>query len=497
MVELRRPNSLCGQDSDLHGLSTNFEALLQPWIKIFRSENLTGPFIHSALISIRAFLHSGMFTEWNSPFSRTFIHDLVFSLAHSRFEPTVLENDEIVMLELIEFLAELTKVTIKSIKSVNYSKNSIQNDEIIGETFLFQLFDLLFTLLNQNRFSELLRAKAVEIVVEQCVQVFSSLKKISSWKDETGEGRQTRIHFPNIVKPQKPKAPKIKFFTSPVQSESIVSINMSNVESVTAAESTDITENTTNVNNDLPNGYNPFTDENDDELAPDAIEEVMKFKAKIAGISLESSEESVEEQEEVFDFFTDRLSSHCLREILLFLIKCIDIIDKPGKKPPGSVKAEPIISTKVIPSSKTQTTAMKCLVAIFTDPNSELSHKKSTKNLTEFEAEIIELIGGDLLKKLMAILSLDSTSKHLSSLSQILLIIFTNYRNFLTAQFEFFISTCLEIVSTKSSTGNANGNASGNVVKFIPRPALTVLKTTCLEMLAYVRESKVILLFNF
>lgn len=484
MGELRKPNGLSGTDSDLHGLSTNFEILLQPWIEIFQSEDLTGVFIHSALISIRSFLHSGMFTDQNSPFSRSFIHDLVFSLAHSRFEPTILENDEIVMLELIEFLAELVQVTVAAIKSSNYSGNSIQNEEIIGETFLFQLFDLLFALINQNRFSELLKSKAVEIVVEQCSLIFSSLKKISTWKPSADE-RQTKIHFPNIVKPQKPVTPKLKeskSLSSPVQSESVVSVNV-----IEDGDGTSYNMNNLSVDNEIPTNYNPFTDENENELAPDAIEEVMKFRAKIAGISLNSSEESSSgvEEEEVVDFFADRLSSHCLREILLFLIRCIDIIDTPGKKPPGSIKAEPTISntsTKVIPSIKTQTTAMKCLVAIFTDPISELSRKKSPQNVIEFETEIIELIGDDLLKQLLAILSLDTTSKHLSSLSQLLLVIFTNYRAFLPAQFEYFISTCLGIILTKLSTSAVNGN----VVKVIPRPALTALKTSCLEMLAYV-----------
>ena len=521
--ELRTPNGLSGTDSDLHGLSTNFEGLLEPWMEIFQSEDLTGPFIHSALTSIRSFLHSGMFTDQNSPFSRSFIHDLVFSLALSRFEPTILENDEIVMLELIEFLAELVQVTVAATKSLNYSGNFIQNEEIIGETFLFQLFDLLFALLNQNRFSELLRAKAVEIVVEQCSLIFSSFKKISSWKKIGGEQTeraerqiQTKINFPNFVKPQKPTTPKMKeskYLSSPVPSESVVSINISNFESIAAVEN-DTSSNSGNSGNNLnfmnvtstENGttksaYNPFTDENEDELAPDAVEEVMKFRAKIAGISLNSSEESNSgiEEEEIIDFFTDRLSSYCLKEILLFLIRCVDIIDAPGKKPPGSIKAEPsasAASTKLIPSIKTQTTAMKCLVAIFTDPISELSRKKSPQNVTEFEAEIIELIGCDLLKQLLAILSLDTTSKHLSSLSQLLLVLFTNYRAFLPAQFEYFISTCLGIISTKPSSGTASAS-SGNAVKYVPRPALTALKTSCLEMLAYVRSNQLKLCFYF
>lgn len=526
--ELRKPNGLSGTDSDLHGLSTNFEVLLEPWIEIFQSDDLNGQFIHSALTSIRSFLHSGMFTDQNSPFSRSFIHDLVFSLALSRFEPTVLENDEIVMLELIEFLAELVQVTVAATKSSNYSGNFIQNEEIIGETFLFQLFDLLFALLNQNRFSELLRAKAVEIVVEQCSLIFSSFKKIYSWKkiggQAEGEERQTKINFPNIVKPQKPITPKLKeskYLSSPVQSESVVSINISNFESIAAAENTSSHRSnssssgnsgnngnslsvsvsnvtSTDIDNDSENSttsiskstYNPFTDENEDELAPDAIEEVMKFRAKIAGISLNSSEESSSaiEEEEIVDFFSDRLSSHGLKEILLFLIRCVDIIDAPGKKPPGSIKAESsasTASTKIIPSIKTQTAAMKCLISIFTDPISELSRKKSPQNVTQFEAEIVELIGCDLLKQLLAILSLDTTSKHLSSLSQLLLVLFTNYRAFLPAQFEYFISTCLGIILTKPSTGNSTG-ASGNIVKYIPRPALIALKTSCLEMLAYV-----------
>ena len=111
------------------------------------------------------------------------------------------------MLELIEFLAELVQITIAATKSSNYSSVSIQNDELIGETFLFQLFDLLFVLLNQNRFSELLRAKAVEIAVDQCSLLFSSMKRISSnSKTESA----AVIHFPNIVKPQNRQAQRLR-----------------------------------------------------------------------------------------------------------------------------------------------------------------------------------------------------------------------------------------------------------------------------------------------
>lgn len=483
-------------DSDLHGLSTDFEALLKPWIEIFNSEDLTGPFIHSGLLSIRSFLMSGMFTDANSSFSRSFIHDLVFSLAHSRFEPTVLENDEIVMLELVEFLGLLVKMTVCATKSDNYSANSIQNSEIVGETFVFQLFDLLFALLNQARFSELLRAKAVEIVVEQCALLFGSIKTISSWQVGDKSSRNSAIQFPNIVKPKKPTTPTMSSIrpltssptaTSPTNSDSVVNINtLNSVDSINSTSNTSTSR--------VPAGYNPFTDENEDELAPDAVEEVMKFRAKMAGISLESQSQSPEESEntvEAVDFYADRLSSHCLKEIYKFLIRCIDIIDAPGKKPPGSVKAEPaaMISTKVIPSIKTQTTAMKCLVAIFTDPNSELAQKKSAKNISPFENELIEMIGDDLLKQLLAILSLDTSSRHLSAMSQLFLVIFTNYRSFLPAQFEFFISTCLGIISSKPS-------APGGT-KAMSRPALIGLKTTCLEMLAYVRSCIVYPLFHF
>ena len=121
LSKLRKPNGLIGIDSDYLNVSDDFEDLLITWMEIFQSEDLTGPFIHSSLLSIRSFLHSGMFSDLESPFSRPFVQDLVFSLAHSRFEPTNLESDEIVMLELIEFLAELVQITIASTKSSNYS----------------------------------------------------------------------------------------------------------------------------------------------------------------------------------------------------------------------------------------------------------------------------------------------------------------------------------------------------------------------------------------
>lgn len=499
---LRKPNGLIGIDSDYLNVSDDFENLLIPWIEIFQSENLTGPFIHSALLSIRSFLHSGMFSDAESPFSRSFVQDLVFALAHSRFEPTNLENDEIVMLELIEFLAELVQITIAATKSSNYSNVSIQNDELIGETFLFQLFDLLFVLLNQNRFSELLRAKAVEIAVDQCSLLFSSMKRISSnAKTESA----AVIHFPNIVKPQKPTSPTITS-KSTVNSDSLV--NVRNFESIVIVEKeketgnnslSDITSNNTSNNDSIESvnttsnkAYNPFTDEGEDELAPDAIEEVMKFRAKLAGISLESTDGDLSPLKSV-DLLHDRLSSHALREVLAFLIRCIDIIDTPAsKKVPGSVGSVPASSssnslpTKVIPSVKTQMTAMKCLVAIFTDPISDLS-KPIKSNPCEFEKEVIDLIGGDLLKQLMAILSLDTSSRHLSSLSQLFLVIFINYRSFLPAQFEYFISTCLGIISTKPASSNT---ATPVGSKGVLRPALTALKTVCLEMISYVIETE-------
>lgn len=513
MVELRKPNGLTGIDSDLHGLSTDFEALLSPWIELFQCEDLTGAFIHSGLASIRTFLHSGMFTDSASPFSRHFIQDLVFTLAHSRFEPTNLENDEIVMLELIEFLAEFVQITVAATKSPNYSANYISNEELIGETFLFQLFDLLFVLLNQNRFSELLRAKAVEIVVELCSLLFSSLKKVSAWSQDIN--RTSTIHFPNVVKPQKPNTlnslQKATSSPSATNSDSVVNVNIKNFEAVVVnTPESKMSENepaTVDAENEYehseskqaePNDsgqskpYNPFTDDNENELAPDVIEEVMKFRAKIAGISLESQDSSSEEALESIDLFSDRLSSHALKQILLYLIKCIDIIDTPGKKAPGSIKTDTSavanISTKVIPSVKTQTAAMKCLIAIFTDPISELSVKKTPESISAFEKELIDMIGGDLLKQLLAILSLDTSPRHLNSLSQLLIVIFTNYRSFLPAQFEYFISTCLGIISSKPTAPSSSSLSNqSNLVKTIPRPALSALKTTCLEMISYVR----------
>lgn len=548
LFRLRKPNGLIKIDSDYLNESDNFENLLLPWIEIFQSENLIGPFISSSLISIRSFFHSGMFTSPQSPFSRPFVQDLVFTVAHSRFEPTNLENDEIIMLELIEFLSELVQITIVSTKSSNYSNLSIQNDEIIGETFLFQLFDLLFVLLNQNRFSELLRSKAIEIVVDQCSLLFSSMKKITKISNNTVP---SVINFPNIVKPQKPsnKLTKSNNITnininnsisntsgnnsnspsnlSPYSPDAL--INVKNFDSVIIVDNngnvggTELTDNSGNTNNfdslesfnndgeereniDHNNtaDYNPFKDEDENELAPDAIEEVMKFRAKLAGVSMETTH--VDEVSDVtVDLTYDRLSSHALREVLSFLIRCIDIIDTPAKKVPGSVGPVPnnsannALSTKVIPSIKTQTTAMKCLTAIFTDPISDLS--KSIHNPTEFESEIIEIIGNDLLKNLMIILALDPSSRHLSSLCQLFLVIFTNYRKFLPAQFEYFLTTCLNVISAKPSSGaissisSAGGANPGNSKSVPPRPALIALKTVCLEMIAYVSISCKFVLF--
>ena len=100
----------------------------------------------------------------------------------------------------------------------------------------------------------------------------------------------------------------------------------------------DITSNNTSnydsiesVNTTSNKAYNPFTDEGEDELAPDAIEEVMKFRAKLAGISLESTDEDQSPLKSV-DLLHDRLSSYALREVLAFLIRCIDIIDTPASK---------------------------------------------------------------------------------------------------------------------------------------------------------------------
>lgn len=515
LSKLRKPTGLIGIDSDYLDHSDDFENLLNPWIEIFQSEDLTGPYIHSSILSIRSFLHSGMFTDPESPFSRPFIHDLVFALAHSRFEPTTLENDEIVMLELIEFLAELVQITIASTKTVNYSNSTIKNDELIGETFLFQLFDLLFVLFNQNRFSELLRAKAIEIAVDQCSLLFSSMKKISS-NCKALDSATSGINFPNIVKPQKPTTPTISS-RSAVNSDSL--INVRNFESVIIVDnenesgnlnidSTETVNRTNSPSNASPTGnptYDPFNDEADNELAPDVIAEVMKFRAKLAGISIESTEQAEQEQSYVnsVDLFHDRLSSHALREVLVFLIRCIDIIDTPAnKKAPGSVGNVTTTNTlsKVIPSIKTQMTAMKCLVAIFTDPISDLA--KPIANPTLFETEVIELIGGDLLKQLMSILSLDTSSRHLSSLSQLFLVIFTNFRPYLLAQFEYFISTCLGIISTKpaSNLNTANPSSGGNAhvtgAKSIPRPALTALKTICLELISYVRTLSNMTCFN-
>jgi hypothetical protein len=520
LLELRRPTGLVnGDDSDLHSLSADFEALLAPWLEILQSSDLIGSLLHTALVSLRAFLHSGMLTACDSPFSRQFVQDLVFSLAHSRFEPTRLELDEIVMLELIEFLAELVQVTIAALKAKlpNSMDSMDSNEEIVGETFLFQLFDLLFVLLNQNRFSELLKAKAVEIVVELCSLLFSALDILPMEGSEVERQITSKIHFPDIVKPQKPavslssavtvSSPKSAPLGSPNNSDSVVNVNLRENGTVMEESSSPV---------ERPASYNPFTDEAENDLAPDAIEEVMKFRAKIAGISLDSSDSTEAASEASIDGSSDHLSSHCLKEILLFLIRCIDIIDSP-KKAPGSIAPASNINTatKVIPSVATQTTAMKCLVAIFTDPLSKLSTKKTCGSVGPFETEVLALIGDDLLKQLLAILSLDVSCRHLSALSQLLLVIFTNYSSFFPAQFEYFISTSLSIISSKpfssvttpttatpansSTSASAINNPhslSGILIKSIPKPALSALKTICLETLAYVSLSNDLFIYS-
>lgn len=153
LIDIRRPVRADGCEPDLHAQELDFETSLRPWMELFHCHEITGVFVLAGIQSLRAFVHAGLLTDEHSPLSRAFVHDLVFALANVRFEPTVLEHDEIVMLELIDLLAELVEVAVAAIKSDVYSPTRLQNDEVVGETFVFQLLDLLFMLLNQGRFS--------------------------------------------------------------------------------------------------------------------------------------------------------------------------------------------------------------------------------------------------------------------------------------------------------------------------------------------------------
>jgi hypothetical protein len=219
--------------------------------------------------------------------------------------------------------------------------------------------------------------------------------------------------------------------------------------------------------------FNPFENEDEQELAPDVIEEVMRFRARLAGVSLEESSSSSLAQAIGFD----NLTGNCLLQVVAFLSRSIDCIEAAPKKPPGSMKSEPA-PTKAIPSQKTQVSALKCLLAIFSVPGSVFARPIEAPN--QLELELLNVIGDSLLKNLLAILSLDLSSRHLPAVSQLLLSIFTNFRSFLLAQFEFFLEICLSIVSNKGRVAVNTGKST------LPRPTQLALTTVCLEMLSYV-----------
>jgi len=474
--------------------SIDFDLCLNPWLELFRCSEITGTIVSAALHSIRAFLHAGLLSTKESPLSRSFVAELVKYVAHCRFEPTTLDNDEVVMSLLVDVLLEFVRVTVESVNS----ESRCAKEEIIGETFLFEFMDLLFVLLNQTRFSELLRWKAVEAASEVCVLIFSCLRVFDSASAEIGEDRTNRITFPNIVKPHAKASDDAALIASQ-------SLPESRKPSVNSSSAVTESANTSVVNvselsaklleGDLPKDFDPFSLENvdADELAPGVMEEVQLFRARLAG------EASMPNAAPVVD---DLLSRHCINEILRFLLVSIDIIDENSapRKAPGSIKAEPLPAVKPSnsPSIKTQTAALKCILCIFTDPLSELSQPPSFP-LSQFFTDLVELIGDRLIKNLLGILTLDSSSRHLPILSQLLLVLFDNYRIFLPAQFEFFLTTCFNLISTRpytsavtsSSTSvgsSGTSTVSATLVKPIAKPALIALKLSCLEMLAYVRR---------
>jgi hypothetical protein len=294
------------------------------------------------------------------------------------------------------------------------------------------------------------------------------------------EIRSYSIPFPNqsksIAIPAKSvynkSVSKINLAVSP---QSLKSQSLPNSPNIVKSEDLISDEANTPINlpsDDLPKDFNPFSEENENqnELLPDVLEEVAKFRAKLASnqIStpvLSSNEENI--QESGFE----NLSIHCLLEILRFLNSCISIINDDNIPQ----------SEKFSHSIRTQQTALKCLNIIFSDPSSLLFSSKTLNNLncSRNRALVSEFIKNDLLKNILALLTFDPSARHLSSLSQILILIFSNFRFEVSAQFEFFLFSTFNIIASKSSS-------SFTAPKSMPKMALSALKICCLEMLAYV-----------
>lgn len=437
-------------------------------------QEVTGAFIHAALLSMRAFLRANLFTDPQSPLPRSFIHELMFSAANARFETTVLDADEVIMGELIDFMAEVVEVNCA---------NLVPDSNLVGDAFIFQFFDLLFVMLNQARFSELLRAKAVEVATITCTRLFSLTQKLPCF-DDSGENAP-KITFPNVVKIERSQSMNASSATQTagIKSPRAVANNSNEfVEVSTAAESSEPVQSDSVdpfSESAVSESFDPFANEEEQELAPDVVEEVMRFRARLAGVSLEESQSSAGQPSVLLDTFT----GDSLTEILSFLTRSIDCIEAPPKKAPGSLKAEPA-PAKVLPSPKTQVAALKCLLAIFTEPESKLSHGFAS-HPNQLEQDLLDLVGDALLKNLLAILAFDHSSRHLSAVSQLLLAIFTNFRLHFVSQFECFLSICLSIVGSRGQGSNNSSLANQNKPT-IPRPTQLALTTVCLEMLSFV-----------
>lgn len=456
----------------------DFEAILGPWKRILECQEVTGAFIHAALLSLSAFLRVGLFTDAMSPLNKVFVQELMFSVANSRFETTVLESDEVVMDELIDFMLEVIKVSCTG------------GFNLVGDSFIFQYYDLLFVVLNQTRFSELLRAKATETAANLSAFLFSLSSNLEGIEDPAGG---SKITYPNVVKIERSASTVGGPKASPTASNSTAEFvelvaeerPSSEPEKPVTPEESAVADPFEVKPDDKP--FNPFEREDEQELAPGVIEEVMRLRARMAGITLDESPSDTSGTNG-FDTF----SGNCLVEVICFMARSIDCIEAPPKKAPGSIKAEPA-PAKSIPSPKTQAAALKCLLAIFTDPSSQFSSGIDAPN--QLEEDLLNLIGDLLLKNLLAILALDQSSRHLSAVSQLLISIFTSFRSHLLAQFDFFLSICLSIISNKGRVGGSVVVNSGKAAS-LPRPTQLALTTVCLEMLAYVSFLKTWFLFH-
>ena len=459
----------------------------------------TGSIVGAALHGTRAFLHGGLLSSAQSPLARAFVTELVEGVLHCRFEPTALDADEVVMALLVDVLLEFVRVTVEGVSAEPRSPG----EELVGEAFVFEFIDLLFVLLNQTRFSELLRCKAVDTAAELCVLLCSCLRAFDAAPAPADAQHTSRISFPVIAGPVRKapaadKAPVPVPVPVPVASQDAMD---DNTTVVSYASPDSLAPSATAA---LPRDFDPFSPDNDEaanQLAPGVLEEVQQFRARLAAQAEAADSDADGEGTCAAELAAvhlgpgDVLSRHCVGELLRFLTASIDVVDENSapRKAPGSAKAEPTAtdtSTSTAPTIKTQAAALRCLVGMFTDPLSELSQAPA-QPLTPFQAHVVELIGDGLLRNLLGMLALDASARHLPALTQLLLAILDTYRLHVPAQFEFFLSTCFTLVSARAATAPGTGSATtpplAPATRPMARPALVALKLACLEMLAYVR----------